>query len=497
MRGQLQQPPSPDQALAELERAFPASKLSSDGRTLTKFGTSFGSFSPPTPPLVVVHAENTADVVTAVKIASKHNVVLIPVAGRTSLEGQFLPLNTPPPIHLSFDRMDKILAVHPQDFHAVVEPGVGWQSLNEHLQEMAIDLFFPIDPAPGACFGGMVGVGGSGTNAVGYGTMRAEWVMGMEVVLMSGEVIQTRGDSRSRKSSTGWDVGRLFLGSEGTLGIITKLAVRLAPIVPLTVALTSFATVSDAVRFVTTLLSSGVTPISLELLDGTSIRGLNMAQILPYELAEEPTVFVRLRKNAGETGEGREMGIVRRLIKDNRGHEPRVGMNEKENEKIWQARKAQYWSQQLLLGDGCQTYITDVCVPISRLADFIAQSEIDVKASGLLAPIVAHIGDGNVHRAILFVPPPGATAIPQPVIDLASKLSTLAISMEGTSAGEHGIGTTKRKYLQSELGEGTLSLMRAVKDLLDPKGLLNPGKVLFETEEEQKLFSVGVAKRLL
>ena len=227
----LQPPPDLASALAALKSAFPAAQLSLDDPTLQRHGTSFGSYSPPLPPAIIVHAESTADVVTVVRIATQYQIVLIPVAGRTSLEGQFLPplLNTPPPccpaspapksasepspalsppvsaapstrptIHLSLARMDAILAVHPVDFQAVVQPGVGWQSLNEHLAELGHPLFFPIDPAPGALFGGMVGVGGSGTNAVGYGTMRSEWIQNLEVVLMSGEVIQTRGDGRSR-----------------------------------------------------------------------------------------------------------------------------------------------------------------------------------------------------------------------------------------------------------------------------------------------------------
>ncbi|KAL8290401.1 hypothetical protein RQP46_002659 [Phenoliferia psychrophenolica] len=429
----LQPPPDLPSALSALALAFPYSQLSLDPKELTRHGTSFGSFSPALPPSIIVHAESTADVVKVVNIATLYSIVVIPVAGRTSLEGQFLPpallsnLNTPPPccpsspsplplssspkidvkshpqtsppttrptIHLSLSRMDKILSVHPLDFQAIVQPGVGWQTLNEHLVETGVQQQFPIDPAPGAQFGGMVGVGGSGTNAVGYGTMRSEWIQNLEVVLMSGEVIQTRGNGRSRKTSTGWDVG---------------------------LALTSFRTVSSATSFVVSLLASGVSPISLEMLDGTSIRGLNLAEILPYKLVEEPTVF-----------------------------------------------------------------ITDVCVPISRLAEFVDRSELDVLASGLLAPIVAHIGDGNVHRAILFLPTPGATTIPPAVLSLASRLSNLAISLEGTCAGEHGIGTTKRKFLRKELGAGTLGVMRRVKGLLDPRGLLNPGKVLFETLEEEE-----------
>ncbi|KAI5480583.1 hypothetical protein MNV49_000279 [Pseudohyphozyma bogoriensis] len=490
-----------------LEAKFPADQLSLDEVTRSRFGTSFGSLTPPAAPSVVVHAESTADVVATLAIAREYNVVVIPVGGRTSLEGQFSvessctcdfgPAKTSlgatketqkpatrPTIHLSLSNMDKVLAVHAADSQAVVEPGVGWESLNKHLADHGIPLFFPIDPAPRAEFGGMVGVGGSGTNAVGYGTMRGEWIQGMEVVLMSGEVINTRGSSRSRKSSTGWDVGRLFLGSEGTLGIITKLVVRLAPVAPLSVALTSFPTVALAVSAVVDIIAAGLAPTSLELLDGTSIRGLNMSEILPYALPEEPTVLLRFT-SALPAATQAALQKADEIVQKHGGKQLTIGKDEKENELIWRARKNQYWSQQMLVGEGCQTLITDCCVPISRLAEFVERSEVDVNASGLLAPIVAHIGDGNVHRAILFKAAPGATEPPPEVVVLASKLSKLAIELEGTCAGEHGIGVKKRQYLKHELGKGTLKVMRDVKNMLDPLGLLNPGKVLYEREEDE------------
>ncbi|ORY87452.1 FAD-linked oxidase-like protein [Leucosporidium creatinivorum] len=496
-------------AVAELQAAFPAEQLSLDVKTLKRFGQSWGSFSPPAPAAIVVHAESTADVVKVVNIAVKHRITLIPVAGKTSLEGQFLPpsccnppsadtrlpsgkLNeeeqtvaTRPTIQLSLARMDKIIAVHAQDGQAVVQPGVGWQSLNEELAELGHKLFFPIDPAPGAQFGGMVGVGGSGTNAVGYGTMRAEWIQGMEVVLMNGEVINTRGKGRSRKSSTGWDTGRLFLGSEGTLGIITSLTVRLAPLIPLKAALTSFPSVASAVSAVVEIIGAGLSPTSLELLDGTSIRGMNLAELLPYKLEEEPTVMMRFSSPLEEVVNV-ALDKVKEIVAKNGGRPLRVARDDKESTKIWGARKAQYWSQQLLIGEGCRTLLTDICVPISRLAEFVERSELDVAQSGLLAPIVAHIGDGNVHRAILYKLKEGEVEAPPEVAKLASKLSKLAIELEGTCAGEHGIGTTKRKYLREELGAGTLNLMRRIKAELDPLGLLNPGKVIYETLEEEE-----------
>ncbi|GAA6017187.1 hypothetical protein JCM8202_005939 [Rhodotorula sphaerocarpa] len=289
-------PPDWDAALAELKRRYAPGQLSLDLPTRAQHGESFGSLLPNAPPTAVVHAESTEDVVVLVSIATKSGIVLIPTGGRTALEGQFQasccspviepdkgPSRLPGPaaqvgsdrpvIHVSLSRMQDI-RLYESDFQAVVGPGVGWKSLNEHLAARGIKLFFPVDPAPGAEFGGMAGVAGSGTNAVGYGTLRGEWIQSLTVVLMDGTVVRTRGRNRARKSTTGFDTARLFIGSEGTLGIVTELTVRLAPILPLKVALTSFPTVSQAVSTVISILSAGITPTSLELLDATSIHGL-------------------------------------------------------------------------------------------------------------------------------------------------------------------------------------------------------------------------------
>ncbi|BGP56170.1 D-lactate ferricytochrome c oxidoreductase [Rhodotorula sphaerocarpa] len=444
-------PPDWDAALAELKRRYAPGQLSLDLPTRAQHGESFGSLLPNAPPTAVVHAESTEDVVVLVSIATKSGIVLIPTGGRTALEGQFQasccspviepdkgPSRLPGPaaqvgsdrpvIHVSLSRMQDI-RLYESDFQAVVGPGVGWKSLNEHLAARGIKLFFPVDPAPGAEFGGMAGVAGSGTNAVGYGTLRG-------------------------KSTTGFDTARLFIGSEGTLGIVTELTVRLAPILPLKVALTSFPTVSQAVSTVISILSAGITPTSLELLD-----------LLPTALPEEPTVLMRFA-NPDEKANFATLERVRGVVARHGGRDLRVARNEEENEQLWAARK-----------------ITDVCVPISRLAEFVDRSETLVVASGLVAPIVAHIGDGNVHRAILWKGTPGETEPPETVARLAKQLVELAQELEGTCAGEHGVGVTKRKYLRAELGEGTLGLLRTVKRALDPYNLLNPGKVLLDEEE--------------
>jgi D-lactate dehydrogenase (cytochrome) len=300
---------------------------------------------------------------------------------------------------------------------------------------------------------------------------------------MNGEVINTRGKGRSRalrrpggegsaltffpaqtgKSSTGWDTGRLFIGSEGTLGIITSLTVRLAPLIPLKAALTSFPNVGCAVSAVVEIIGAGLSPTSLELLDGTSIRGMNLAELLPYKLEEEPTVMMRFSSPLEEVVSA-ALDKVKEIVARNGGRPMRIAKDDKESNKIWGARKvilfslppprlflpltlpsafpsssrqqAQYWSQQLLIGEGCRTLLTDICVPISRLAEFVERSEVDVAESGLLAPIVAHIGDGNVHRAVLYKLKAGEVEAPPEVAKLASKLSKLAIELEGTCAGE-------------------------------------------------------------
>ncbi|GJN91223.1 hypothetical protein Rhopal_004241-T1 [Rhodotorula paludigena] len=473
--------PKPDwpRALEALKSAFPASQLSLDLATREKHGQSWGSLLPPSPPAAVVHALSAADVVAVVRIATSCGIVLIPTGGRTALEGQFTatccsPLaedswngvvkgktkpGDRPTIHVSLSRMNQVLALHERDFQAIVQPGIGWQGLNAYLAERGVKLAFPVDPAPGSEFGGMAGVAGSGTNA--------EWIQSMEVVLMDGSVIRTKGSNRAR-----------------TLGIITELTVRLAPVVPLKVALTSFPTVQQAVSTVVSMLSSGLTPTSLELLDGTSIKGLNLAKLLPDALPEEPTVLMRF-SNPSEAVNQASLETVKAIVQREGGRELRIAKDDQENEELWKARKSQYWSQQLLIGEGCRTLITDVCVPISRLAEFVDRSEVLVHDSGCIAPIVAHIGDGNVHRAILWRGKEGETTRPREVETLAKKLVELALELEGTCAGEHGIGLTKRKYLKAELGDSTLALMRTVKRALDPLNLLNPDKVLFPEGEEQ------------
>ncbi|GAA5916479.1 FAD-binding oxidoreductase [Sporobolomyces salmoneus] len=507
-----------EEAIAGLASLFPADQLSLDLATRNTHGSSWGSFIPPTPPTAVLHALSTTDVVKAVKFAVKNRWNVIPTGGRTALEGQFIPTCCNPPqgdrwdptgsaradenglgrgkgkgkeaelrrptLHVSLSHMNKVIKVYEDDFQAIVEPGVGWVSLNKYLAERNIKLHFPVDPAPGAEFGGMVGVAGSGTNTVGYGTLRGEWITSLEVVLMNGSVIRTKGTNRARKSSTGWDTARLFLGSEGTLGIVTRITVRLAPLLPLRVALTSFPNVSRAVATSTAIIRHGLTPTSLELLDGTSIRGLNLANLLEgRKLEERPTVLMRF---SGATPASIEQVLekVKEIVKENEGDKLWIATSEQENELIWNARKSQYWSQQLLIGEGCRTLITDICVPLSRVAEFVDRSDVFVRESGLFAPIVAHIGDGNIHRAILFKDS-NSTATPPEVEELAKKLALLAIELEGTCSGEHGIGITKRGYLKRELGEGTLSLMRRIKRELDPLNLLNPGKILFEEGEEE------------
>ncbi|GAA5836489.1 hypothetical protein JCM3766R1_001611 [Sporobolomyces carnicolor] len=504
--------------IEQLRALFPAEQLSLDLTTRNSHGSSWGSFIPPSPPSAVLHAHTTSDVVKAVKFAVENRWTVIPTGGRTALEGQFIPTCCNPPeadkwdplrasrtatsgddsqqreqlgasfrptLHVSLSRMNKVVEVHEDDFQAIIEPGVGWVSLNKYLADRGIKLHFPVDPAPGAEFGGMVGVAGSGTNTVGYGTLRGEWITSLEVVLMDGSVIRTKGTNRARKSSTGWDTARLFLGSEGTLGIVTRITVRLAPLLPLRVALTSFPNVARAVSTSIAIIRQGLAPTSLELLDGVSIRGLNLANLLEgRKLEEKPTVLMRF-SGASPLAIDQVLNKVKEIVAENQGDDLWIANNDKDNELIWNARKSQYWSQQLLVGEGCRTMITDICVPLSRVAEFVDRSDVFVRDSGLLAPVVAHIGDGNIHRAILFKNNSADSTVPPHEVEaLAKKLALLAIELEGTCSGEHGIGLTKRGYLRRELGDGTLRLMRRIKREMDPLNLLNPGKILFEEGEE-------------
>ena len=415
-------------------------------------------------PDAVVFPESTDEVRRIVAACAAEGVAIVPWGTGTSLEGHVIPAEGG--VSLDLSGMDRILAVNPEDMDAVVQPGVRRRRLNEELRDTG--LFFPVDPGADASLGGMAATRASGTAAVRYGTMR-EAVLALEVVLADGRVIRT--GTRARKSSAGYDLTRLLVGSEGTLGVITELTLRLAgQPEAISAATAPFARLEDAVASVIETIQSGVPIARIELLDALSIRGFN--RYSGFDLPEAPTLFLEFHGSpAGvveqaETVEGIARGHGCLGFDWARDHEARS--------RLWAARHDAYYAQQALR-PGAKGYVTDACVPISRLAEAIAETQADLADSPLLAPLVGHAGDGNFHLAILIDPDsPGEKAEADRI---GARISERALRLGGTVTGEHGVGMGKRRYMEAEHGEAW-AVMGAIKRALDPRGLMNPGKLV-------------------
>jgi D-lactate dehydrogenase (cytochrome) len=418
----------------------------------------------PQPPDAVAFPETTAEVAAIVALCAEHRVPVIAFGAGTSLEGH---VNAPAGgVCLDLMRMDRVLAVHAEDLDCTVEPGITRTRLNAHLRDRG--LFFPIDPGADASLGGMAATRASGTNAVRYGTMR-ENVLGLEVVLADGRVIRTGG--RARKSSAGYDLTRLFVGSEGTLGVITALTLRLAGIPEAVMAATStFPSLAAACDAVIATIQTGIPVARIELLDPVAIGAVNAHAGLG--LAVAPTLFLEF--HGSPAGVAEQAAAFGEIAAGLGGSGFARASREEERARLWKARHDFYWAG-LALRPGARGLSTDVCVPISRLADCVTAAAARAAADGFLAPIVGHVGDGNFHVMLLVDPAdPGEAARAQAYVDW---LADLAIGMDGTCTGEHGIGQGKRGYLAAEAG-AAVPVMAALKAALDPLGILNPGKVL-------------------
>lgn len=444
------------------------------GRFGTRFTTSGAvcehhgkdeSSHAPMPPDAVVFAQSTEDVAAAVALCHAHKVPVIAFGTGTSLEGHLLAVKGGVSIDLS--QMNRVLAIRPQDLDATVEAGVTRKQLNAALHDTG--LFFPIDPGADASLGGMAATRASGTNAVRYGTMR-EAVLATTVVLPDGRIIKT--GTRAKKSSAGYDLTRLFVGSEGTLGIITELTVRLHPLPEaIASAVCAFPDIAAAVDTVIQTIQLGIPVARIELLDTLSIRAIN--RYSKTALREAPTLFFELHGSPAGVAEQTE--ALRAIAGEHGGMDFEWAHRPEERTRLWQARHDAYYAC-LALQPGARSITTDVCVPISRLADCIAATRADLEATGLTAPLLGHVGDGNFHMLILVRP--DDTAELEKAQAFAQRLAERAIAMDGTCTGEHGIGLGKRKYMAREHGEAALSVMRAIKQVLDPDDLMNPGKVL-------------------
>ena len=415
-------------------------------------------------PDAVVFPQDTQEVSEIVRACAEHRVPVIPFGTGTSLEGH---VNAPAGgISVDLTRMDRILAVHPEDLDCVVQPGVTREALNTHLRDQG--LFFPIDPGANASLGGMAATRASGTNAVRYGTMRDN-VIAIEAVMPDGQIIRTA--QRARKSSAGYDLTRLLIGAEGTLGLITELTLRLHGIPEaISAARCSFASVDAACQAVMATIQYGIPVARIELLDVTAVRAVNGYAGLG--LPETPLLLLEFHGSAAGVAEQAEM--FGQIAADCEGSGFEWTSSTEERNRLWKARHDFYWAS-LQLRPGATALATDVCVPISRLADCVNAACARAAELGLLAPLVGHVGDGNFHISPLI-----DRNDPEEVArteEFVGWLNDLAISMDGTCTGEHGIGQGKRAYLQRELGPAT-RYMAAIKSALDPDNIMNPGKIL-------------------
>ena len=422
------------------------------------------SYLPPQLPDAVVFAESSADVQEVVRTCATHRVPIIPFGTGTSLEGH---VNAPGGgISLDVSRMNRILAVNAEDLDVVIEPGVTREQLNDHLR--ATGLFFPIDPGANASLGGMAATRASGTNAVRYGTMR-ENVMALTAVMADGREITTA--KRAKKSSAGYDLTRLLVGSEGTLGIITSLTLKLQGI-PQAISggVCPFPTLDAASQAVIMTIQMGIPVARIELLNALGMKSINAYSKLDYP--ESPCLFLEFH---GSEASVKEQAELFGEIAGELGGGPFLWTTvAEERAKLWKARHNAYYAG-LALRPGCRGISTDVCVPISRLAECVAATEADIAASGLIAPIVGHAGDGNFHVLLLLDMDNHAEI--EAAEEFVERLNLRAIAMEGTCTGEHGIGQGKMRFLGLELGP-SVDFMRAVKTAFDPLNILNPGKIL-------------------
>jgi D-lactate dehydrogenase (cytochrome) len=416
------------------------------------------------PPDAVFCPRSTAEVQEVMAICTQYRLPVIPFGTGSSLEGH---VNAPfGGISLDFKDMNAILQVNAEDMDAVVQPGVTRKALNTHLRDTG--LFFSVDPGADASLGGMAATGASGTNAVRYGTMKDN-VLALKAVLPSGEVVTTA--ARARKTSAGYDLTRLMVGSEGTLGVITELTLRLRGIPEAVSAATcSFPSVGAACTAVIATIQYGIPVARIELLDALQVRAVNAYSKL--SLPEAPLLVVEF--HGSESGVAEQAEAFGDIASDHGGTGFTFTTREEERSQLWQARHDAYWAG-LQLRPGAKGLSTDVCVPVSRLADCVSAAQDRLAAAGMLAPIVGHVGDGNFH-CLLLVDMDNHAEIAQ-AEDFIGWLNDLAISMDGTCTGEHGIGQGKAKYLERELGAGAMTMMRAIKGAVDPHHIMNPGKM--------------------
>ncbi|TFY78542.1 hypothetical protein EWM64_g5473 [Hericium alpestre] len=491
---------SPDEvktAISALRSALKPDQVLTDPDVLLSYGSSDNTYHHSSPHAVVVLPRSTEDVIEVVNVARQYRVPIVPYSGATSLEGQFAGFKGES-ICIDMSGMDKILAIHKDDADLVCQAGARWEDINETLKDKGIPLFFPLDPGPGATIGGMVGTGCSGTNAVRYGTARGEWFLNLTVVLPNGKVIKTK--RRACKSATGFDTTKLFIGAEGTLGIVTEATLRLAPVLPTRVALAQFPDAEKAVSAVQEILLSpyGSNMQCIEFLDENSMisftsfettyltfypsASCSLLNVSPdgYPLADPADALLQAAGHVGHDRlRGSAAGSVKTIAGAHSGSNFQFARTDEEAESLWEVRKYALvatlgWRQQ-----GDRLWTTDVCVPVSKLPELVYETQKDMNEHGVTATIVGHVGDGNFHSFMLFHDDKELEKVSAAV----HRLVHHAIDLDGTCTGEHGVGLGKKEYLVGELGEGTVELMRSIKQTIDPLNIMNPGKLYPDPSE--------------
>ena len=453
----------PPALIAELKAHF-GERCSTALVVREQHGRDESAYTTVPPPAAVVFAQSTDDVAQTVRMAAAYKVPIIPFGVGTSLEGHLLAVQGG--ISIDLGRMNKVLAINPEDLTVTVQAGVTRKQVNEEVKSTG--LFFPIDPGADATIGGMSATRASGTNAVRYGTMR-ENVLGLEVVTASGEVIRT--GTRARKSSAGYDLTRLMVGSEGTLGVITEITLKLYPLPEAVSAATcSFPSIEAAVRTTIQIIQMGIPIARVELIDANAVRMVNAHSKLT--LPEQPMLLMEFHGSPASVKEQAE--TVQDIANDFDGHAFEWATTPEERTRLWTARHNAYFAG-MQSRAGCRVISTDTCVPISRLADCLLDSVTEVDKSGIPYFLVGHVGDGNFHFGYLI--DPNSAQERATAEDLNNKLVARALSLEGTCTGEHGIGLHKMDFLVTEAGAGAVAMMRTIKHALDPNNIMNPGKV--------------------
>ncbi|KAL1981225.1 hypothetical protein VTN96DRAFT_2938 [Rasamsonia emersonii] len=471
-----------EKAIAELRAKLGEDAISTDEDDLHEHGYSeWSSVNADRLPVAIAYPKSTEEVSEIAKVCHKYRMPMVPYSGGSSLEANFsAPYGG---MTIDFAHMDRILELHPDDMDVVVQPSIQWMDLNEQLKESG--LFFPVDPGPSAKIGGMVGTNCSGTNAVRYGTMK-DWVINLTVVLADGRIIKTR--RRPRKTSAGYNLTGLFVGSEGTLGIVTEITLKLAVIPEETrVGVVTFPTMRDAASAAMQIIRKAVPVQSMEILDEVQMNVINRAGGTGRTWKESPSLFFKFSGTHAQVADS--IRLTKDVVQQNCASSFEFARNEEEAHVLWSARKQSLWSMLALRKEGSEVWSTDVSVPISRLPDLIELSKKELDDLGLFASLLGHIGDGNFHESIMYNrhDPEEKERVEKCVYNMVDR----ALEMEGSCTGEHGIGLGKKESLLKELGPDTINVMRSIKLALDPHWLLNPGKI-FDFSESKPTDASGL-----